>query len=278
MSADSTHPFDPALAAALLAEHRADAPAVYAQAKGLPVALHRLAQVERNLAAYAARCAEDALVAPALRLAGRASAALFACATAAPDETVRVPMQGDDVFVLRAARVGNLASFRPWMAGFYAALAVGDAPALDALCRVESTWLARATGVSTQPHVAAYVDSLRAHWLQTRELGAQVARALDAANPAAAPSDEAAFTRAIDLPAMHLLQAIVLRDHAAVADALAAALEAHACYWAADARAHDPSGIVALPLAALLAHARRSDLLLDVSSPYLPRILLQPAV
>ena len=176
-----------------------------------------------------------------------------------------------------ASGKSDLATPAVWLSGFYAALAVDDDESLDRLAAISLDGLQGIAGVRPAPHALATVRCMQAVWTESASVGALLAEAIERADPAAMHPDQAAWALQLDLPALALLFHIQVGSLAEIESALTAALEAHRTYWSASDRAQNPDGIIALPVVAMLALARRAGLRVRASSPYLPPALLRPS-
>ncbi|MDH6224008.1 MULTISPECIES: immunity 49 family protein [Streptomyces] len=224
------------------------------------------------------RCASDPLAefAPTWRAwvaAMQVGSALFAAADSAGERVEAriagkarsIPATGPN----RAAHAGN------WIKAFWLAVVCREQDRMTQLCRVPISLL-RASGAEFDEYVYAWIDTLQSYWLRRDGVGGK----LVAASAGALPQNTEIVSA--DLLLMVLSQPIKLfhhylrQDTAEFSKALEESLRLHKEYWTADEdRALSSEGLVALGPLAMACLAHDDGMPLEVTSDYLPDVLVK---
>jgi hypothetical protein len=209
----------------------------------------------------------DAIARKYARIAGQASAAIFAVATATAE--VKVPLGGALTALppkasVSGAYVGN------WLNGFHAAAVARDTAVLDRLSALDIQVLRRSPARSDECMFAT-VEAFNAFHRNDPGVAKRIIAALEATDPALVQHtpDEVGL---IVVPMLGALGGL-LSNQEVFDERMVTALELHKQYWSDEERRRDPLGYLSWPLMGIasLAIGRRMEV--NVDSDYLPRAL-----
>ncbi|MCE3034627.1 Imm49 family immunity protein [Streptomyces sp. CMSTAAHL-2] len=196
--------------------------------------------------------------------------AVFAAA-ATTEEHVRCRIAHKER-VLRATGPQWYVTPGSWTTAFYLAAICRERDRITALCQVPMSLL-RENGSRWEEYHYAWIESLRAYWLGSQDLGEKLVAAVDGTDPEAVTDPETVGK--LLYPPMEMFHRLIRKDHAGFNQALANALQWHKEYWSEESRTFQASGLVALAPLAIACFAYDAGIAIEVESDYLPIALLE---
>lgn len=244
-------------------------------AKRNPKNLTLLATNAREAAAYGLIVnAPTTQISEALKLAARATSALFQAAHASPANPVTVRL--DDAPATYASPPdGSTVHVGRWITGFYLSIIARDQDALNSLCSTPLGSL-RSSSSRFPEYVYLYAQSLRDFATrQWKDIVQTMLAAVKATDPERPDITDPDWALDLHVPQLEVLIYAVTKD-AKFGDALARAVALHKKYWSKkkDLRLRDYEGFLAVELTALAKIGLDQGLSFDIDSPYVPMQLI----
>jgi hypothetical protein len=212
----------------------------------------------------------------ALRLAARASAALFAASTASPSNPVSVTLEeGAEPITYTSRPDESMINVGDWITSFYFGTIVRDEASIDRICEIDPMSL-RGSSTRGPEYLYLYAKALRDfHILQWDKIVDTMLAAVHATDLERPDVNDKDWALWLHVPALEVLIYVVTKD-AKFSDALQRAVELHKKFWSKkkDYRMQDYEGFFSVPLTALARIGLDQGLTFDVESPYLPKELL----
>ncbi|WP_406016659.1 immunity 49 family protein [Streptomyces sp. NBC_00984] len=246
---------------------------------GRPGSTRRALALSTTLTLAKARCARD----PEARkfetweawvTAMQTGSALFAAATAPEGSSVSVRIREQETS-LPSIGPESCVNAGAWVTSFNLALVCRENARLKKPAEVPISLL-RASGAVYEEYIYSWVEALQDFWLGRREVGDKLVAAVDGTNPEVARSVDSELLSQILYPPIILFHRYLQQDHEEFNSALNDALRWHKEYWsAAEERATDAEGLVALGPLAVACLAHDAGFPLEIESEYLPRSLLE---
>ncbi len=205
-----------------------------------------------------------------------AASILFACGSAEPGATVSIPLSDGRVIVGQGTGPTDMTYPGNWLRSFWFAVIGRLTSALDILAATPLSVL-RASPTETDEYYYRYVDTLAAVWRGDVDLPDRLIAALDATEESQLEIADPDFVLDIIVPQMEILYRMIdsESDSEDFNEALAKALRLHHRFWTRTAdRRNDPDGYIAWGPLALAIMARDNGISIEVTSDYLPTVLL----
>lgn len=212
---------------------------------------------------------------PALRLASRALAALFAAASALSFPLEVVVTEGAPVRYDFPPESSLVHPIR-WLNAFFVAALCRDYAAIQTLADTPLDLL-RASSTRCPEYTALFVDGIRGFLAGAPDTAARLLKAMAATDPER-PDLMPDWALRIDVPKIELFFRYASGDAEAFAAALPQAVEHWRSYWTKLTdrdKSRNPDGFLALGLLGLAALAYDKKMPFEVESDYLPPALFQ---
>ena len=212
---------------------------------------------------------------PALGLASRATAALFAVAAAETFPIEVVVTEGPPVRYTFAPE-SSLVHPNRWLDGFFLAALCRDYDSIQALFETPSDLL-RASSTRCPEYAYLFVDAICGYLEGAKDTGQRLVKALAATDPERSDLMPD-WALNIDVPKIELFYLIAAGDHSGFAAALPRAVEGHRNYWSKLKNrdvSRNPDGFLALGPLGLAAIAYDRKMPVSVDSDYFPLALIE---
>lgn len=176
-----------------------------------------------------------------------------------------IPVTGPSTF----ASAGN------WLTAFWLAVVCRDQKRLSELCDVPVQRLREVAGDGYDEYIYHWVAALQAYWRQGPDMVDELTETLRTSHPDNTRIVPLDLLQEILYPPIDLFYRYLTRDVPRFTQSLTEAVESHKAYWTDEERVHKPSGMVALPILAIVCLAHDGGLPIEVQSDYLPKHLIQ---
>lgn len=211
----------------------------------------------------------------ALRIAARASAALFEAKSASPSSPVSVTLVDEAPITYTSPPNESTIDVGAWLNGFYLAKILRDHESLKMICQTDPESL-RVSSTRGPEYLYLYTRALRdfqtRNWSKLVDMLLAAVKATDPKRPDVHDKD---WALDLHVPELEVLICVVTKD-AKFGDALRRAVELHKEFWSQkrDYRMNSYRGFISVPLTALARMGLDQGLTFDVESPYIPNELL----
>lgn len=211
---------------------------------------------------------DPVLIRKALRLAGQASAALFATASA-KTLPVQVTIGGGPVAMYSTRPDESEVYASQWLKGVFVNTLFGDRKLVADMCDTP-TELLRTSSTKAPEYKYLFVDAIKAFFANGTDCSKLILEALEATDPQRSDIRTPDWTLNIDVPLLQHLFYVQKMDPD-FAEQFPKAVELHKKYWTSSKKLkQDWNGLLAIELTAIAILARDRNVQFDIDSEYIP--------